>query len=789
MSIVAIEASRLFPSLNDEFIDEAQFQSLKPDRHFIGQDRAKAALAFGLSTERPDYNIFVMGNCGTGKHALATHYVSKAAKLKVTPSDWVYVRNFDDRNRPWSIQLPSGIGKSFISDCQALFARLAVIVISAFENPGYQKLKSLIESSLHGKIESVVENLELLAADMNIAIYQEDSVFSFSPVVNGQVIDDLAFSQLDKKERDELNHNIDILEKKLADDLVELPQWQRETFESIESLNFSTIEKAISNELEQFEHKYIGVAGVDLYFELIKKNLPQLLLDNLEIVEIDSDKGIDKFRQLLSLNLTPNLFISHEKSIGAPVIYETQPTYSNIFGRIEHSNESGILHTDHHHIRPGSIHNAAGGYLILEVGKIIENPSVWKMLKQVIQTQEITFEQTTNQQGLLQPIELKPHGISAQVRLILIGLREHYYLLREQDPEFGELFRVLVDSDDVIEKDRKTVPQLAQVIKALSFEQKLADMNFGAFEEVVRYSSRLCEQQDKLSAQIGEVFALVCEADMVRVQLGESLISRRHVKEAMQLRERRHSRILTNMISEVKDGRISINTHSPVIGSINGLTVWTIGTTEFGLPVKITATTSPGTRGIIDIERESELGLALHTKGVMILSGLLASRYAKCFPLTLTANVVMEQSYGLIDGDSASLAEFCALISSIIERPASRALALTGSINQLGQVQAVGGVNEKIEGYYAICKTKGLTGKQGVIIPRANLNQLILDDDIVAAVEKKMFNIYAIETIDEAFKLLFLSKDEPFEVVEQLISTKLKSLYEFTKPLHPTAEN
>jgi len=763
-------------------VNELPFPSileLQPSAEFLGQERAKKALAFGLDTGRSGYNLFVMGNSGTGRISMVMRYLESKARLQNSPADWIYVNNFEDIHEPWVIEMPTGQGKKLVADCRKLVNHLLVMIPAAFENLDYQRKKSAIDKYFKKKIESAIELLEKEAIQKNIALYQDASNISFSPIIDGQAIDDIKFASLSQQQRDEINQTIDQLEEKLSEALLGTTQWSRESFDSLQKLDSKTINDTIRPLVSELENNYLGLIGAQFYFKSVKNHLEKLILEDFNLLESSVFQRDNDLRDLLQQAFVPNLFVTNLLTQGAPVVYEAHPTYANLFGRVEYRSKGGAVTTSFQHLRSGSLHRANGGYLVIEIEKLFEEPYVWGQLKQALQTKELKFEPPTQDNQAVVTIGLTPHAVPLNLKIILVGSREYYYTLLQQDPEFSELFRVLVDFDEHLDRTDETITHMAQLVRSVCTSEKFAEITQLGFVELLSFSARFCGHQQKLSARFGELFELLGEADIIREQQGGKNIDRHHLLEAQSQREYRHSRIRNKMLEDVLEGQIIINTNGLMIGSVNGLTIWQIGSTEFGTPARITATVFPGKKGIVDIERESELGLSLHSKGVLILSGYLANQYAKDFPLTLSANIVMEQSYGLIDGDSASLAELCALISAITETPVRESFAMTGSINQFGEVQAIGGVNEKIEGFFMLCKARGLTGGQGVIIPKANLPHLMLKKEVVDSVEQNLFAIYAVENVNQALELLCLPEDEDMQLFQQRISDKLKLLHSY----------
>ncbi len=459
-------------------------------------------------------------------------------------------------------------------------------------------------------------------------------------------------------------------------------------------------------------------------------------------------------RKLLEEQYSPNLVVGHTPEEGAPVVFEPHPTYDNLFGRIEYSTDQGVLYTSYRQLRSGALHRANGGYLILEAEKLLAEPFVWEALKRALHSRQLKMESPLVELGRLATATLIPQVIPLHVKVVVIGSRDLYYALQELDPDFQEMFRVLVDFDEDIPLTDETLQHFAQLLCARTTEEQMAPLSAAAVLRLVRYSSRLAEHQERLSASLADLFQVVSEADFLRHNAGLAIIDEQHVQQAIEAKVTRTGRVCARILDDMLSGVILIDSHGAAVGKCNGLTVLAVGDTAFGMPARISASVYPGASGIVDIEREVSLGQSIHSKGVMILTGYLGSRYAQEFPLAISASIALEQSYGYVDGDSASLGEVCALISALSRAPLKQSFAITGSINQFGEVQAVGGVNEKIEGFFRLCQARGLTGEQGVIIPQSNIINLLLADEVIDAVRAGQFQIYAVDHVDQALVLL-----------------------------------
>ncbi|MFL0806966.1 MAG: AAA family ATPase [Oceanobacter sp.] len=720
----------------------------------LGQDRAVNAIQFGVAMDRPGYNIFVMGDTGTGRSSYVRDYLHSEAKRQQTPSVWCYVNNFDNAREPGAIELLPDESKELRERLLQLIDQLLATFPAVLEHPSYQQKKSAIDYQFNRRYDRAIEQVEKEAHKQGVAVYRDASTISFTPMREGKALDESEFAQLPEDQREQFHETIAELEKLLAEHLSELPQWKRESSNQLRQLNQSTIRSAIEPLIapmkSRFEHHPLLVE----HLEQLQQHLPRLVLEELIDERLLELREEYVKRSRLEEQLLPNVVTHHSTDSGAPVVYEPHPSFGNLFGRIEYSSEQGALVTNYQRIGPGALHKANGGYLILDAEKVLTEPLVWDALKRAMQSRELKMESPYSELGILNTTSLIPTTIPLNVKLVLIGSRQIYYLLQEYDEDFKRLFRAVVDFDNDLPLNADTMDAYARLLKSRIDEQSYAQLTRDAVVRMVRHSARLAEQQNRLSTRIGEQFDLLAEADQVRQLANDEHIEATHINRALFAKQQRTGRVYDRLFEQMMDGTVLLETSGEAIGKINGLTVMSLGETSFGSPARITATVSPGSRGVVDIEREASLGQAIHSKGVMILGGFLGNRYAQQFPMAISAHLAMEQSYGYIDGDSASLAELVCLISALIHAPVKQSYAMTGSVNQYGEVQAIGGVNDKIEGFFRLCKARGLTGEQGVIIPESNRRNLILNEDIVKAVKKGKFHIHAIRHVDQAIELL-----------------------------------
>ena len=746
---------RLAPEALTRPFDSAQFNfaitdDLEPFRGVLGQERAVEALQFGVAMPRPGYNVFVMGEPGTGRFSFVKRYLKAEAKRLATPADWVYVNHFDEPREPRALELPPGTAGALVADIGLLIDNLLATFPAVFEHPAYQQKKSAIDRAFNQRYDRALDVIERLSLEKGIALYRDSSNIAFTPMKDGKALDEAEFAQLPEAERERYHDDISTLEERLNEELASLPQWKRESSNQVRQLNEETITLGLQPLLAPLSEKYAENAGVCAYLQAVQINLLKTVVEQL----VDVEKADAQTRKLLEEQYSPSLVVGHHASGGAPVVFESHPTYDNLFGRIEYSTDQGALYTSYRQLRPGALHRANGGFLVLEADKMLGEPFVWDALKRALHARKLKMESPLGELGRLATVTLSPQVIPLQVKVVIIGSRELYYALQDHDPDFQEMFRVLVDFDEDIPMVEDSLEQFAQLLKTRTSEEGMAPLTANAVARLATYSARLAEHQGRLSARIGDLFQLVSEADFIRQLANDSVTDAGHIERALKAKATRTGRVSARILDDMLAGIILIDTAGAAVGKCNGLTVLEVGDSAFGVPARISATVYPGGSGIVDIEREVNLGQPIHSKGVMILTGYLGSRYAQEFPLAISASIALEQSYGYVDGDSASLGEVCTLISALSRTPLKQCFAITGSINQFGEVQAVGGVNEKIEGFFRLCEARGLTGEQGAIIPHANITTLMLDERVLQAVRSGQFHVYAVRQVDEALGLL-----------------------------------
>ena len=759
----------------------------------IGQDRAIEAINFGIGIHQEGYNLFALGPHGTGKFTSVDRSLKQKASTESIPPDWCYVFNFEQPHMPNALMLPHGQGQQFYQDMSQLVEELYAVIPAAFEDEEYVNRRRAIDSEFQERHESAIEGIRKEAEKEQIALIRTPSGLAFAPLRESEVIKPDDFMALPEEERTQIEEQIESFQNKLQDVLRQVPHWMREGRTKVKHLNEETATFAISPLIEEIRAKYSELEDVLTYLEAVKHDIVQ---NNEQFTASEEEqqplqpgprnlptKGPQgPFTNRYKVNVV----VDHSGSTGAPVVYEQNPTYPNLIGRLEHFAQMGALLTDFTLIKAGALHRANGGYLILDARKLLMQPYAWEGLKRALRGGEIAIEMPIEAGGLVTTIALQPMPIPLDVKVVLLGARMLYYLIHENDPDFGELFKVAADFDDLMDRNPENNLAYARLVGTLARKDNLRHFNRTGVARVIEHSSRLVGDGEKLSAHMQSVADMLREASYWAKQSGSEVVDGSHVKKAIEAQIYRSSRLRERLQEAILRETVLIDTEGSKVGQINGLSVMMLGNYAFGRPSRITARVRMGKGEVVDIERQVELGGPLHSKGVLILSSYLGSRYAAGRPLSLSASLVFEQSYGGVDGDSASSAELYVLLSALSDMPIKQSLAVTGSVSQHGQVQAIGGVNEKIEGFFDICSARGLTGDQGVLIPVANVKNLMLRQDVVDAVADGKFHIYPIETIEQGIEVLTgirageMDEDGhyPEGTINQLVTEKLAAMAE-----------
>lgn len=755
------------------FCDPAQFAfattaELEDQVEIAGQDRAVNAIQFALGVKQEGYNVFVLGPPGTGKHAVARKLLKDQAKQEATPSDWCYVYNFELRHKPVALQLPAGEGGRLRDAVDKLIKDLRIAIPAIFDSDEYRNQRKIIDDDAKQRQESAFVNIQREANELNIAMMQTGNGIAFGPMRDGEMLSPEELELISEEQQEELQKNIAQLQKRFRDIMMKAPKWAREAQEKFLALDQAVTSVATKAMIEDTKAQFAELPRVQEYLEAVEKDV----IENVDIfrgpqegvptppgtvpVQIPRPmpNGEPADANTLFRRYRVNLFVDRSHLEGSPVVYADHPTYQELIGSIEHIAEFGTLTTDFTRIKSGALHRANGGYLILDARKILMEPFAWEGLKRALRSHEICIEHPTQSAGVVSTQTLSPEPVPLNIKIVLIGERQLYYLLDQRDPDFAEIFKVTSDFQDKIERTEETNLMYARLLGTLTRRDGMRPLTNDAVARLCDYSARLASDAERLSTQMRRVNDLVREADYFCGQEGRETIEAKDVQQAIEAARDRVSRIRETLQEQIIRETILIDTEGERVGQINGLAVLQTGRYAFGKPSRITVRLRMGTGKVIDIEREVELGGPLHSKGVLILSSYLASRYATDSPLSLAASIVFEQSYGGVDGDSASSTELYALLSALAEVPIKQSLAVTGAVNQHGEIQAIGGANEKIEGFFDICKSRGLTGEQGALIPQSNVQNLMLRHDVLEAVRSGLFRVYAISTIDEGIEIL-----------------------------------
>lgn len=778
-----------------EFETTAELEDLPG---LAGQERVLEALRFGTAIRRYGYNLFVLGPDGTGKHQAVTRFLADLAAHQPAPSDWVYVMRFEAPNRPTVLELAAGAGAELKAGMMRLVDDMKVTVPGVLESEEYQNRRQSIEEEYRERQEHAFEGLRTKAESEGIVLLRTPAGFALAPVHHeagheGEVLKPEEFNALPEAERKRLEGLIQGLQKDLAETLEHLPGWEKEHRERIRLLNHEVAERLVERAMRELRKRFEGAPAVMTWLDTVAADLienaglfvpaaadaaaqqamlaaqgqgafmPQTagfgILNPLRRFEVNVI--VENHRTHGGGNASPWKPVIRAEAAGvaadgAPIVYEDHPTLQNLVGRVEHMPQMGALVTDFMLIKGGSLHRANGGYLLVDALKLLQEPLAWEALKRALRRRKIVIESPGEFMSLVSTVTLEPDPIPLDLKVLLFGDRYLYYMLSNADPEFGELFKVAADFDDVMDRESDNDLLYARLIAGLCRRDDLLPLDRSGVARIIEHASRLAEDAEKLSTAVRPIEDLLREADFVARSSSAVRITAHHIDSARDAQIGRADRMREQSLEMITRDIVMIDTEGEVVGQVNGLSVLSMGAVSFGRPSRITARVRMGlgSARVLDIEREVDLGGPIHSKGVLILSGYLSATFLPEIPFSMSASLVFEQSYGGVDGDSASSAELYALISALAEVPISQGLAVTGSVNQLGEVQAIGGVNDKIEGFFDICVRRGLTGDQGVLIPAANVKHLMLRQDVVDAVERGMFAVYPVERIEEGVELL-----------------------------------
>lgn len=717
----------------------------------LGQARAEEALRFGLAMRQPGYHVFVLGESGTGRHATALRLLREFAAASEVPPDLCYVHNFADALRPRLISLPAGRGEAWRADMQTLIRELGPAIEAALDSETHTSRIDALQEAHKTREENALHAIGEACAKEGVALIRTPDGFVFAPTENGETLSPEAFEALPEARRADIETAVGKWSDRLSDQLGAFPGWRKALQEATERAEREALEPTIAHLTAGLRSRYGDLEQIQSYLDAVCKDLLESGADALPDDEEDTRDADSRAR---FHRYEVNLLVNHAATQGAPIVYEDNPTFGNLVGRVEHVAHMGALVTNFKLIRPGALHRARGGYLVVDAERLLTQPFAWEALKRAIRGGQIMIEPPPEAQGWSATLTLSPEPVPCELKVVVIGDRDIFYLLSEQDPEFAELFKVAADFDDDLPRTAENIAQFAHLMATLGRKSALLPFDRSAIARMVEQSTRLAEDAGRLSLRTRLLADIMREADFHARAAQQELVCGAQVDIAIAARMRRFGRYSERVLDSMLDGTILISTEGERAGQINALVVVEMSEAFFGHPMRITATVRMGDGDVVDIEREIELGGAIHSKGVLILSAFIAARYARHHPLSLSASLVFEQSYAPVEGDSASLAELCALLSALAEVPIRQSLAVTGSVNQFGEAQVVGGVNEKIEGFFDLCAARGLTGEQGVIIPATSVRHLMLRDDIVEAARRGRFHIYPVRDVNEAMEIL-----------------------------------
>ena len=790
--IEPLHFSRLYNYCNPDDFEFVSTEELEPLTKIIGQDSALEAIDFSANIKQDGFNLFALGPSGSGKHSVVTAFLNDKANSEPAPDDWCYVNNFKDYRKPVAIRIPSGKAVDFKEDIDELITLLKSVLPSVFESNDYRNAKEKINHKYIDRQSEIFLHLQGEAKRHDVSMNATSpSHVTFVPVVDGKILTAEEFKSITGEQKEKINKKMSEFEKIVKEGLREVTQLNREEQKELRTLERRMTSDAVESVIGELREKYAHLPDIVDYLHALQDDVIAKARDfiikpeELAVPPFMRDYYTPSFRRY-----EVNIFVSHENDTHAPVVFEDNPIHQNLIGRIEHISQVGTLVTDFTMIKPGALHKANGGYLILDARKLLMQPFAWEEMKRVLRSKEIRIESLAQQYSFISTTTLEPEPIPLNIKIVLVGERILYYLLYHYDPDFKELFKVSADFEDDIPRDKNNISLYAQMIGTIAKKNNLLPLTREAVARVIEQGSREARNASKISTHLRRLSDLLKESDYWARKEKCSVIDRKDIENALEAQTARVNRIQNRLYEQIVDGTVMINTSGSVIGQINALSYLSAGSHSFGIPSRVTAQTRPGKGEIIDIERKAELSGPIHTKGVMILSSYLGSKYAQKSPLSLSASLVFEQTYGKIEGDSASSTELYALLSSLSQLPIKQNIATTGSVNQFGEIQAIGGVNEKIEGFYDIAKQQDPETKHGVIIPFANIRHLMLKEEVVNAVKNGTFEIYAVSSIDEGIEILTGTKAGEINsrgnfpkgsVNEKVISR----LHEFAK----TAEN
>ena len=724
-----------------------------------GQERALNALEFGIDIDVKGYNLYIEGSAGIGKTMYTKRFLEERAAKNKVPNDWCYIYNFENPNEPVAVSFPAGQGKVFKETMEDFVKDIRRDIKKTFNNDDFEKEKQIIKQEFEAKRELLLEKLNKRTMVQGFQVKSTANGVYMMPVLDGRTLQEDEFDALDESIKREFEERSNLVQEQIFQALAEIKAIEREAEKKIEEWQSNIALMTINVHVNSIKANYKRNKKIGTYLDGIKKDI----LKNISVfLAPEEDKNAPQLPPHIQkpevkepwLNYRVNLLVDNSKQEGAPVIMDNNYSYNNIFGGLEYQNQYGALKTDFTMIKPGLLHQANGGYIVFQIKDLLQNPACYEALKKAIKIKQAVIENSAEQRTGMILVSIKPEPIPLHLKVILIGNSNIYHTLLSMDDDFRKLFKVKVEFEEDAPKNIENIERLARFVKSFCMQENLLDLDRGAMAKLVEYTSKLSGDKEKLSTQFSEIGEIVGEASQWAKIDKSKVITKEYIEKALDQRIERIKKYDTRYLQMIKEEALLIDTKGFVTGQINGLTVVTIGDYSFGKPARITASTYMGRQGVVNIEREIEMSGPSHSKGVYILTGYLGEQFAQENALALTANVCFEQLYGGVDGDSASSTELYAILSSLSGIPINQSIAVTGSINQKGYIQPIGGVNEKIEGFYQTCKLRGFNGEQGVIIPVQNVRNLHLSDEIIDSVRKGKFHVYAVSTIDEGIEIL-----------------------------------
>lgn len=798
MAITKLTSDQLYRKCDPSKFDFNTTADLEERLSALGQDRAIHAVELGIHIKSRGYNLFCLGPEGTGKTSLVKRILEKEAKNRKTPDDWAYVYNFDEPYKPLAMSFPAGQAAEFAKDVDELLDELSDSLPEIIESEEYKAALGIIRQKYKAKKEEYINVLQKKAKGKRVSLLHMQMGLVVAPMKDGEVLSPDAFEQLPEEEKKLVMEDLNAMQEEIENATQDLPRWEEKQKREITILREKFVRSAVKDPIDALRKKYKSQQP-SRFLKQIQDNI----LDNIDdFVPTDSDRQAattgadeDPLQQLLSKMKQPeedkfakfkvNVIVKNVPNSGAPIITVDYPTQGNLVGKVERIQQYGALLTDFTLIKAGALHQANGGFLLLDARKVLEQPYAWDSLKRAIASKRVKIEAPSEETSFT-TISLDPEPIPLDIKVVLTGDFEIYELLSERDPDFRDFFKVEADFGMIMDRNAENEVEYAKLIGSLSKKKQLRSLNRQAVARVIEYASRMADDAGKLTAHISSIGDLLREADYWARVSNSKQIGKNHIDQAIEAQIYRSDRIKKAMLEEIDKGTILMDVKGERVGQINGLVVYDFSRYSFGKPARITTQVRIGKGDFMDIEREISMSGPIHTKGVLILKSLISNRFAKHSPLSLSASIVFEQSYGGVDGDSASSTEYYCLLSAIANLPIKQSIAVTGSINQFGEIQPIGGVNEKIEGFFDVCAHDGLTGKQGVVIPRTNVDNLMLRADIVQAVEEGRFTIYAIDTVDDGIEILTGVKagkldnkgNYPKGTVNYLVEESLRQYYQ-----------